>query len=283
MSSTWFKGPARRRTVKMQDGNTALVQFSTPHRPPGSDIDLPPGKASIVVDHNDQPIGVKVFAWSRDNDGKGVPFDDVDRAVAGEQVNGARCIGDAQIVAEGAVRKKTDSEGSEVEEHRFTLRVAFDDKVPFNTTPLGQILREKRTVLSLTEGQVMLPEMPPKRRPGRPPKKDVAQLRLGEKPDDEEGDPHPAELVDSQQQTTPPAAEEASASEQAAPDFTAVTTKELLRRLEHGEGTEASLKAVQEELNRREPMQAQDDATTGETMLDKANKARRRGRVVAEA
>lgn len=183
--SMWFRGAARRRTVKMEDGNTASVQFSTPLRPLGSEVDLPSGveMASVTVDHRDSPIGVKAIAWVLDNDGKAISLPEVDRALAGEPVQGALMIGDAQIIAETAVRKKTDKEGSDVEEHRFTLRVAFDDKAPFCTSSLGRILRDKRVVLTLTEAQVLLPAMPPKRKVGRP-KKDEAQLELveGDKP-----------------------------------------------------------------------------------------------------
>jgi len=189
--STWFTGPVKRRTVKLQDGNTALVQFSTLHRPVGSDVDLPPGKSSVTIDHSDAPIGIKVIAWQLDNDGIGVTLPAIDRFLSGFPEPGAREVGDAQIISEGALRKSIDGEGSEVEEHRFTLRVAFDEMRPFFSTPLGQLLRDKRAVLSLSEAQVDLPAMPAKVRLRKGAKPDTAEqpeLNLGDSADDLLGD-----------------------------------------------------------------------------------------------
>jgi hypothetical protein len=76
-----------------------------------------------------------------------------------------------------AVRKKTESEGGETEEWRFTLRVAFSDTAPFHTTTLGALLRDKSFVLSVTPAQVELPEMPTRRKGA---KDAQSELDLGE-------------------------------------------------------------------------------------------------------
>lgn len=181
MNNLFFRGRAKRRTVKLRDGNTAYVQFSTAHRPVGATLDLPDGERTLAqIDHTDAPIGVKVVEWSRDNDCAGVSLSEIDEFLAGKPVPGARLMGDAQIVAEQAVRKKADAEGSEVEEWRFTLRVAFDDLAPFHTTTLGAMLRDKAFALSISPAQVELPAMPARVQRRNGPKDAQTALPLGD-------------------------------------------------------------------------------------------------------
>ena len=184
--SCWFKGRAQRRTVKLRDGNIAQIQFSTPTRPLGSELELPEkgkGRPRSDLDLSDDAIGVKIVAWSRDNDGEGVSYLDVDSFLAGNAQPGARMVGDGWIVAEQAVRKKSDGEGTEVEEHRFTLQVQFDPSQAFDSTALGILLANKATVLTLTETAIELPNMPARIERRKKADSDEQQLPLGDSAD----------------------------------------------------------------------------------------------------
>jgi hypothetical protein len=107
MNGNYFIGHVKRRIVKLEDATTARVQFSCKNRPQGTSLDLPEGahsnRAQASLDHSDDPIGVKVVQWTGEHDDPSssdvAAFLDRD-----EPVQGARLIGDAQVVAEQAVR-----------------------------------------------------------------------------------------------------------------------------------------------------------------------------------
>ena len=167
----WYhKGRVTRRTVKLIDSSNAMVQFSCPVRPVGASVEAPQKLGSESIDLSDEPIGVRIVAWTRDNDGTSVTGQDVSRFVNFDEPQpGAKLVGDGQIVAESAVHKRADGEGSLAQEYRFTLRVPIEEGRPFFATTLGALMANRSAVYSFTPQQVDLPEMParePRRRKG---------------------------------------------------------------------------------------------------------------------
>lgn len=177
----------RRGGVKIKEGGVCHIQVSTSRHPLGSDIEAPDGIGSTTIDHTDEPIGVKMVAWHATGEvGDGVEVHHVDSFAEGvpDPQSRAREIGDAEVIAETAVRKKGDGEGSVTTEYRMTLRMAFDADRPLSSQPVGHFLANKTFALALTPAQVSLPAMPPKRKPGRPAKNTQMSLVEDKVPDD---------------------------------------------------------------------------------------------------
>lgn len=294
MAHCHFYGRVNRRVVKLKDSGTAHVQVSTQRHPLGSNIDPPEGIGSTSVDHSDEPIGVRMAVWHATGEiGDGVEVHDVDSFAEGtpDAKGRARELGAAQIIAETAVRKKGDGEGSVNTEYRMTLRMEFDSSRPLDQQAIGHFLNNKTFALSLTPAQVSLPAMPPKRKPGRPAKSaqttidDAVAAQTEADPDNETGEANMA--ADSARDAemdhdaagnepfpaTDPATVEAREMFQGI-KLTDIDTTELVAILEAA-GSEQSpyLQAVQEELNRRE---------VEPSMMDRASKTRRKGKKAAE-
>ena len=162
MASIWFYGSAKRRSVKLLDDGTAIVAFSTSRRPLGSRIEPPDELGSTTVEH-EEAATVLLSRWQATGEhGDGVEIEHVSRFADGtpDPTDRARDLGHGEIVAETAVRKRTDSEGGECTEHRFSVRIPIDGSTPLDSAPLGWMLKERRFALGIVLAQRELPAMP---------------------------------------------------------------------------------------------------------------------------
>ena len=289
MANTWAYGRVKRRSVKLLDDQRALVQFSTTTRPIGSDVQAPDHQGSTTIRHED-PIGVKLATWKATGEpGDGVSLWDAAQFASGHADDRARGLGSALVVAEAAARK-SNKDGAESIEHRFTVLIALDRTQSFAESAFGYLMRERTFALSVVPTQDELPAMPAK--VVRRPKKDVAQLRLVEDDDDANTDGLDAATVE---------ADKRQAIEDARVDAVAelirtAPTHDLLRYLEGDDLDAVRVVLVRAELDRRPPLN-NDDALSVSTdevtrdvvmvrepsMVERASKARRRGKTAAVA